>query len=69
MFRLVVQLIGRSFFCTLVSELVALYSRKFAIGLNWLVCIRLSESYHYNCLICSLFLESNILQLVTFPSF
>ena len=68
MFRLVVQLIGRFFFCTLVSELVALYSRQFAIGLNWLV-YRLSESYHYNCLICSLFLESNILKLVTFPSF
>lgn len=56
MFRLVVQLIGRVFFCTLVSELVALYSRKFAIGLNWLVCM-LSESYHYNCQICSLFLR------------
>jgi len=56
MFRLVVQLIGRVFFCTLVSELVALYSRKFAIGLDLLVC-RLSESYHYNCLICSLLLR------------
>ena len=56
MFRLVVQLIGRVFFYTLVSELVALYYRKFVIGLNWLVC-RLSESYHYNCLISNLFLR------------